>query len=112
MPSIKLRGYQAERKVRLMFDKYGWKTVRSGASLGEADLICIKDGKCLLIQVKTTKKKKFYYYDYSKPMLEKIPFRLVVDFGYGKIRIMKPQKIVVPDDGEDLASFLRNGRNK
>jgi len=95
----------------MMFDKYGWKTVRSGASLGEADLICIKNGRCLLIQVKTTKKKKFYYYDYSKPSLEKIPFRLVVDFGYGKIRIMKPQKIVEPSDGEDLKTFLDNGKN-
>ena len=106
MSSSKARGYRAERKVRMIFDKYGWKTVRSGASLGEADLICIKSGRCFLIQVKTTKKKKFYYYDYIKDSLQGFPFYLVVDFGYGKIRVLKPKKIVTPEDGVNIKSFL------
>ena len=106
MPSSRARGYRGERKIRLLFDKHGWKTVRSGASLGEADLICIKAGKCVLVQVKTTKKKKFYYYDYMKGELQGFPFYLAVDFGYGKIRILKPKKIVTPDDGTDISIFL------
>ncbi len=112
MSSTKIRGYRVERKVRLLFDKYGWKTVRSGASLGEADLICLKQGKCLLIQVKSTKKKKFYYYGYMKKNLEGLPFYIVVDFGYGKVRILHPRKIVEEGDGKDLKEFLSNRAKK
>jgi len=107
MPSTKARGYRVERKVRLMFEKHGWKTVRSGASLGESDLICIKDGKCVLLQIKSTKRKKFYYYEYMNPKLEGFQFYLIVDFGYGKIRILKPSKTVLPCDGKDLKDFLK-----
>jgi len=105
--SSRRRGYMTERKIRLMFDDYGWSTTRSGASLGEADLICIKDGKCFLIQVKATKKKTFYYYDYMEPSLQGFPFYLVVDFGYGKIRVLHPQKKVTKKDGMGIKEFLR-----
>jgi len=104
--SSRRRGYVVERKVRLTFDKFGWKTIRAGASLGEADLICIKKGKCILLQVKSTKKDKFYYYDYTSSELEGLPFYLVVDFGYGKTRIIPPKKTVTPKDGKDLKEFL------
>jgi hypothetical protein len=106
MPSSRDRGYRTERKIRLMFEDHGWKTVRSGASLGESDLICIRRGRCLMIQVKSTKKKKFYYYEYMEPKLEGMEFYLVVDFGYGKTRIMYPSKISTPDDGTDIKEFL------
>jgi Holliday junction resolvase len=90
----------------MLFEERGWKTVRSGASLGESDLICIRGGRCVLLQVKSTKKKKFYYYEYMEPRLEGMEFYLVVDFGYGKIRVMPPTKISTPMDGYDIKEFL------
>ncbi|MCX6820729.1 MAG: hypothetical protein NT016_02170 [Candidatus Aenigmarchaeota archaeon] len=106
MPHNSARGYRVERKIRIMFQGAGWKVVRSGASLGESDLICVRGGKCVMVQIKSTKKKKFYYYEYMQPQLEGFPFYLVVDFGYGKIRVLEPQKIVAPTDGELLKDFL------
>jgi Holliday junction resolvase len=103
----KRKGYRVERKVRLLLEKNGWKVVRAGASLGEADLICIKNGKCMLLQIKSTKKKMFYYYGYMKNKIEGFPFYLVVDFGYGKIRILYPRKKVEVNDGLALDEFLR-----
>jgi len=91
-----------------MFENDRWKVVRAGASIGEADLICIKNKKCLLLQIKSTIKKKFYYYDYLEKTLEGFPFYLIVDFGYGKIRVLHPQKIVTAEDGTDINSFLQN----
>ena len=102
-----MKGYRVERKIRQMFEKRGWKVVRAGASLGTADLVCIKKGKCILIQVKSTKKKTFYFYEYLKKKLEGFPFYLVVDFGYGKIRILYPKKKVDITDGLSLKYFLK-----
>ncbi len=112
MSSIKRRGYRIERKIRMIFDENGWKTIRSGASLGEADLVCLRGGSCIFLQVKGTKDKKFYYYDYMEDELEGMPFYLVVDFGYGTVRVLKPQKIVTPDDGVDINNFLERFGNK
>jgi len=106
MPHNNARGYRVERKIRIMFQAAGWKVVRSGASLGESDLICVRGGKCVMVQIKSTKKKKFYYYEYMQPQLEGFPFYLIVDFGYGKIRVLEPQKIVSLTDGELLKDFL------
>ena len=111
MVHTKMKGYRTERKIRILFEKNDWKVVRSGASLGEADLICIKKGRCIFLQIKSSKKKKFYYYDYLSDKLEGIPFYLVVDFGYGKIRILHPQKKVEKTDGHDIKEFL-NEYNK
>lgn len=102
----KMKGYRTERKIRVLLERYGWIVVRAGASLGEADLICIKKGKCLLFQIKSTKKKTFYYYGYMQNKLEGMPFYLIVDFGYGNIRVVKPNKIVKINDGKSLESFL------
>ncbi len=107
MSSSKRRGYMVERKVRMMFEKYGWKTIRAGASLGEADIVCLKNGVCILIQIKSTKRKKLYYYGYIKPVLQEFQFLIVVDFGYGKIRISKPKKTLEPIEGESLEKFLK-----
>jgi len=39
---------------------------------------------------------------------EGFPFYLVVDFGYGKIRIIHPQKIVAQNAGQNLENFLKD----
>jgi Holliday junction resolvase len=103
----KRKGYRVERKIRLVLEREGWKVVRAGASLGEADLICIKNGKCILLQIKSTKEKAFYYYDYMKDAIEGFPYFLVVDFGYGKIRILHPKRKVEMSEGSDFKEFLR-----
>lgn len=107
----KSKGYRAERKVRAVLEKYGWNVVRAGASLGHADLICLKRNKCILLQVKSTKKKTFYYYGYMKKRLEGFPFYLVVDFGYGKIKIITPQKKIETWDGQAIEEFCESLKN-
>ena len=108
MPHVKRKGYIVERKIRFFFENNGWIVVRAGASLGEADLICLKDSKCVLLQIKSTKKKTLYYDGYMKSTLAGFPFYLVVDFGYGKIRALNPQSKVKLSDGEDFNSFMKN----
>jgi Holliday junction resolvase len=106
-PNRKARGYRVERKIRQKFEAGGWRVIRAGASLGEADLVCLDAGRCILLQIKSTKKKTFYYYEYSEKSLAGHPFYLVVDFGYGKIRVLHPEKKVVPGSGEPIEEFLR-----
>lgn len=106
----KRKGYRVERKIRKIFEEMGWRVTRAGGSFGEADLVCIKNKKCFLIQVKSTKKKKFYFYGPIVKSMEGFPFYLVVDFGYGKIRILHPRKVMSIEDGEDLIEFLKKFR--
>ncbi len=106
MVDSRRKGYRVESKIRKMFENHGWRIVRSGASLGESDLICFRNGSCIMLQIKSTSKKKFYYREYMEKMLEGFEFYLVVDFGYGKIRVMHPQRIVSPEDGVDIKKFL------
>ena len=106
MSSSKKKGYRVERKVRKIFEKNGWKVIRAGASLGEADLVCIKNKKCFLIQVKSTKKDKFYYYGELIKKIEGFPLYMVVDFGYGNIIISKPKRIIEKNQLK-LESFLQ-----
>ncbi|RLI97733.1 MAG: hypothetical protein DRP00_03610 [Candidatus Aenigmatarchaeota archaeon] len=108
MSLSKRKGYRVERKIRSIFENFGWKVIRAGGSLGEADLVCLKKGECILVQVKSSKTKPFYYYGYMKHKLEGFPFYLVVDFGYGKIRILKPKEKISEEDGMDLKTFLTN----
>jgi Holliday junction resolvase len=103
----KRKGYRVERKIRMFFEKNGWKVVRAGASLGEADLICFKNEKCLFLQIKSTKKKTIYYHGYMNDTIEGFPFYLVVDFGYNKIRILKPKHKAAIDEGMRLDEFLQ-----
>jgi hypothetical protein len=103
----KKKGYRVERKIRILFESKGWRVIRAGASLGEADLIALKKSKCILLQVKSTRKKVFYYYGYSKKELEGFPFYVVVDFGYGKIRICEPKRKIDLESGEPLKEFLK-----
>ena len=102
----KRKGYRVERKIRILFEKNGWRVIRAGGSLGEADLVCLKRGKVIFLQIKSTKKDQLYYYGYRKSSLEGFPFYVVVDFGYGKIRILKPKRTITKEDGEDLSFFL------
>jgi Holliday junction resolvase len=96
-----------ERKIRLLLERNGWKVVRAGGSIGEADLVCIRRGKCMFLQVKSTKKKAVYYQGYMNEQFEGIPFYLVVDFGYGKIKVVQPKKIVRNFEGTDLSEFIK-----
>lgn len=103
----KRKGYRVERKIRFLFQKYGWTVIRAGASLGEADLICLKNKRCILLQVKSTVKKTFYYYGYDKQFFEGFHFFLVIDFGYGKIKILSPKKKTAVSEGQMLGEFLK-----
>ena len=107
----KKKGYRAERKIKIMFEGRGWRVLRAGASLGEADLICIRDRKCILLQVKSTRKKTLYFYGYMKKELEGFPFYLIVDFGYGKVKILYPKEKIEIEDGQDLEDFLNQKEN-
>jgi len=106
MVKQKRKGYMVERKIRIILEKSGWRVIRAGGSLGEADLICIKSGKCIFLQIKSTKKQTLYYYGYNKSELEGIPFYLVVDFGYGNIRVTKPSARVKSNEGGELKEFI------
>jgi len=106
--SNKTKGYRVERNIRLEFEKRGWVVVRAGGSLGDADLICLKGGKCILLQIKSTKKDVLYYYGVMKKRIKGFPFFVVVDFGYGCKKILPPQKKITKEDGIDLFKFLKN----
>lgn len=102
----KLKGYRAERKAKLLLMKYGWKVVRAGGSLGEYDLIAFREGKCVFYQVKSTQKNRLYYYGYSQPEYAGFPFRLLVDFGRGVLRVLEPKRTVDKTDGEAFEEYL------
>jgi Holliday junction resolvase len=103
---VKQKGYRVERKVRILFEKNGWKVIRAGASFGEADLVCIKNRKVVFLQVKSTKKPNFYYYGFNESMMEGYPYYLVIDFGYGNVRILPPKSKVNENEGTKLDDFL------
>ena len=103
----KRKGYRVERKIRMIFEKNGWKVVRAGGSFGDADLICLKKGKCILVQVKSTRKDKLYYYGKISKKIEGFPFYVVVDFGFNRIVISRPKKIIGRDE-KKLEDFLLN----
>jgi Holliday junction resolvase len=53
--SNKSRGLNRERQVRDWFEKRDWLVVRAAGSLGDVDLVCMKDGNTpLLVEVKST----------------------------------------------------------
>jgi Holliday junction resolvase len=102
----KSKGYRVERNIRIKFEKKGWVVVRSGGSFGEADLICFKNGRCIFLQIKSTRKDKLYYYGYMKEMLTGFPFFIVVDFGYGDIEVFKPSRVLEKGKGVRLEDFI------
>jgi hypothetical protein len=103
----KKKGYRTERNIRIEFERNGWRVIRAGGSLGEADLICIKNKKCILLQIKSTTEKTLYYYGYMEKKLEGFPFFLVVNFGYGNIKILPPKPKINIKDGVLLKDFLK-----
>jgi hypothetical protein len=102
----KSKGYRVERKIRIKLEEKGWIVVRSGGSFGEADLICLKEGKCFFFQIKSTRKKKLYYYGYMKEEISGFPFFVIVDFGYGDIEVFKPSRILEKGKGIPLEGFI------
>ncbi|MEM1557881.1 MAG: hypothetical protein QXT26_01985 [Thermoproteota archaeon] len=106
MKYSKRKGYLAELKVRKILQKYGWTTVRSGGSLGLADLVCLWKSRCILIQVKSTRKNVFYTRRIPTD-IQGFPLYVVVDFGYGNIRVFKPGDKAAREEGVPLDEFLK-----
>jgi len=102
----KTKGYRVERKIKLKFEENGWIVIRSGGSFGKADLVCMKNGKCIFLQVKSTREEKVYYRGYMNESLEGFPFFVVVDFGYGDIEVFKPAEVLEKGKGVSLELFL------
>jgi len=101
------RGYKTEWKIRNFFEKRGWLVVRSAGSIGISDLVCFKNGKCIFLQIKKSRNKKVYIYDkkYLVKNVAGFPYYIVVDFGYGKIKVFEPSRILEENNGEYLESF-------
>lgn len=100
------KGYRAEWKIKRLLEENGWLVVRSAGSIGYADLACFKNGKCYFLQVKSSKSKVVYYNGYMENNIHGFPFYVVVDFGYGKIKIFKPKEKLLFEEGEDLKKIL------
>lgn len=103
---MKRKGTYVERKVKQLFERDDWIVIRSTGSFGKADLTCLKSGKVIFIEVKSTRSKILYYRGWNKKTLEKFPFFVVADFGYGALRILKPKSKIKPSDGIFLKKFL------
>ncbi|MGQ9478742.1 MAG: hypothetical protein ACUVQ0_01810 [Thermoproteota archaeon] len=110
MNQPKKKGYIVERKIRTIFSKEGWITIRSGGSLGFADIVCLKDGKCVLLQVKSTRRNVLYVEKRIPSQVEGFPLYVVVDFGHGNIRVFKPGGKMSREEGMPLEEFLRKNR--
>jgi len=103
----KLKGYLAERKIRKRFEEAGWVTIRSGGSQGPADLACLKNGRCILLQVKATRRRSLNIK--GLPLeVQGFPLFLVVDFGYNRVKVFKPGDLVTRSRGILLDSFINS----
>lgn len=108
MVKAKFKGYRTERKIRILLEKEGWKVIRSGGSLGFADLVCFKNGRAIFLQVKSTRKEKLYYYDYMGKEFEGFPFYVVVDFGRKDIEVFEPSEVLEKGKGRKIVDFLKD----
>jgi Holliday junction resolvase len=104
----KRKGYLAERKIRMLLHKYGWVTIKSGGSLGPADLVCLRKGRCVLMQVKSTRKRSVYFKGPMPREVEGFPLYVVVDFGYRNIRVFTPGEKISRQAGILLKEFVEN----
>ena len=100
------KGYRFEYQIKKKLEKDGWLVVRSGRSLGIADLIAIKDRMVLFLQLKATKGKIFYYKGEMRDEIQGFPFRLVVRFDRRKTIVTEPKKKITPEDGIEFSRFL------
>ena len=104
--SAKRRGTKSEYMVRDIFRAAGWAVVRSGGSLGPVDLVCVRHGRVMLVQVKRNTTGYLYLGRDIIKRVQGFPVKFVVDFGKGNVRVV-PRKIsVTPRDGILLRKFL------
>jgi Holliday junction resolvase len=86
----------------------GWAVVRSGGSLGPVDLVCVKHGQAMLVQVKRSTGTYLYLGRDIRKQVRGFAVVFVADFGRGNIRVV-PRKIsVTPKDGVPVREFLGN----
>lgn len=52
-------GHNRERQVKDKLIQDGWWCIRAAGSLGDADVVAIKDGRILFVEVKATKAGRF-----------------------------------------------------
>lgn len=107
MKCSKRKGYVVERKVRMFFQRHGWATIKSGGSLGLVDVVCLKKGRCILMQVKSTKKTTLYAVEKISHEIQGFPLYFVVDFGYGNIRVFKSSERMDRKGGMTLSEFVK-----
>ena len=57
---MKRKGTYVERKIAQKLKDKGWIVIRSTGSFGQADLVCIREGKAMFIECKSTKNEYQY----------------------------------------------------
>lgn len=102
----KKRGTKSEYLVRNIFRGAGWAVVRSGGSLGPVDLVCMRKGHVLLVQVKRKAKGPLYLTDEVPERVQGFRVALVADFGRGNVRVVPKKHRVDPREGTPLREFL------
>lgn len=102
----KKRGTRAEYAVRDTFRSLGWAVVRSGGSLGPVDLVCIKGGKLMLVQVKRNVGGSIYLGADVPESVQGFPITFVADFGRGNVRVVPKMRKITPRDGTPLEEYL------
>lgn len=81
--------------------------VRSGGSLGPVDLVCVRDGEVMFVQVKRNVKGYIYLSRDVPERVQGFPLVFVADFGRGNIRVVPKKSGVTSRDGKLLWEFLR-----
>ncbi len=54
------RGITRERQLRTLLEEDGWYVTRAAGSLGDADLVALRNGEIRLIEVKSTHRGPFH----------------------------------------------------
>jgi Holliday junction resolvase len=104
--SAKRRGTRTEYAVRDIFRAAGWAVIRSGGSLGPVDLVCIRHGRLVLVQVKRSAGAYLYLGRDIHKRVQGFPIVFVADFGRGNIRVVPRKVSVTPTDGIPIWEFL------
>jgi len=112
MKNPKAKGTKSEYKVRKIFENYGWFVIRSTGSFSPVDLVCIRDRKVILVQIKSSSKKIVYLKEEVPEEIEGIKTILVVDFGRHGLKVVKYNKKVKYSDGIELVEFIKRMNKK